>query len=394
MRDRRKRPLTHVGGAVETTGDAEAAKLLAEALSNVANVDRDELTHGFHTYPARMHPGIARSVVQSFSDTGETILDPFVGSGTVAIEAMIAGNRAIGADLSPLALRVAEVKTQLRREGGRARFESIAKEIAERSEARVRARVDARAKLPPGEAKHWSGHTLKELAGLFEEIQAITDEQDRRALEMVFSAIVVKASLQLSDAAEDEAPRRIRKGLPTEFFLRKAIELVERWEVLSEAAPERSIRPLFFEADARRLPQILPPRIRADLILGSPPYGGTYDYVDHHARRYGWLGIDPRRLERNEVGARRRLRGEDGLRRWDREVADLLSSMAAVRTREKAPIILLMGDGQIGRRRVPADVQVARLSARAKLSVVATASQERPDFSGGEPRREHLILLV
>lgn len=399
---RRRTPLANVGGEVSTAGDQDAAALLAEALANVSEVDHDELTHGFHTYPARMHPGIARSLVANFSSTDETILDPFVGSGTIAIEAMIAGNRPVGVDLNPIALRIAAVKTQLRREGGRDRFVSIANEIAERSETRVRSRVDARAPLPRGEIEYWSGHTLKELAGLLEEIRAIDDEQDRSAFEMVFSAIVVKVSKQKSDTVDRTEPRDpssqssrgIRKGLPTEFFLRKALELAERWEVLSEFAPERASRPLLYEGDARRLPKVLPPRVRADLIISSPPYGGTYDYVDHHARRYAWLGIDARRFERNEVGARRRLGGSDGVERWDREVTDLLGSMAAVRAHGDAPIILLMGDGEVGQRRVPADRQFARLAPRAKLRLVASASQERPDFRGGEPRREHLLLLV
>ncbi len=396
MTAKKRQALSHVGGPARVEGDAEAGALLAEALANVHQVDKDELTHGFHTYPAKMHPGIARSLIESFSSSDETVLDPFVGSGTVAVEALIAGNRPVGVDLNPLALRIAEVKTQLRREGGRTRFLSVAEEIALRSEERVRARVEARAKLPPGEAKHWKGHTLKELAGLMEEIQAVDDDQDWRALEMVFSSIVVKVSQQRSDTddRESESEKRIRKGLPTELFFRRAKELVERWEVLSERAPERAARPLFFEGDARRLPRFVPQRIRADLIVSSPPYGGTYDYIDHHARRYAWLGIDPQRFERNEVGARRRLKGPDGARRWDREVEELLVAMAAVRRTKHAPIILLVGDAEIGRQRVDAAKQLRRLAPRAELEVVASASQERPDFRGGPSRREHLVLLT
>jgi hypothetical protein len=392
--ERRRAPLTHVGGEVTTHGDAKAAALLAQALEATATVDKDELTHGFHTFPARMHPGIARSLVASFSSSGETVVDPFMGSGTVIVESMLAECRAVGVDLNPLALRVAEIKTQLRREGGRERFRSVARGVAERSEERVRARVDARAKLPPGEAQHWSGHTLKELAGLMEEIQKIEDAQDRRALEMVFSSIVVKVSQQRSDTAERETEKRIRKGLPTEIFLRRAEELVERWETLSEAAPEKCPRPLFFEGDARRLPKILPDRVRADAIISSPPYGGTYDYIDHHARRYAWLGIDTHRFERNEVGARRRLSGHDGERRWDAEVDEVLGAMAAVRARKDGPIVLLVGDAQIGTKRIEADAQLARLAPKSRLELVASASQQRPDFLGGKPRREHLVLLV
>ena len=78
------------------------------------------------------------------------------------------------------------------------------------------------------------------------------------------------------------AKKRIRKGLSTELFLRKAQELSERWAALNEVA--EGPPPLLFEGDARSLPRILGSK-RMDLILTSPPYGGTYDYAAHHARR-------------------------------------------------------------------------------------------------------------
>ncbi len=133
--------------------------------------------------------------------------------------------------------------------------------------------------------------------------------------------------------------------------------------------------------------------MKADLILGSPPYGGTYDYIDHHARRYAWLGIDPHRFDRGEVGARRRLKGPDGMRRWDRQVEIFLTAMAAVRREKRGAIVLLVGDAQIGKRRIDAANQLRRIAPRAELEFVAAASQERPDHRGGAPRREHLVLL-
>ena len=41
-----------------------------------------------------------------------------------------------------------------------------------------------------------------------------------------------------------------------------------------------------------------------------------------------------------------------------------------------------------------ADEQLAALAERAGLVAVASASQPRPDWQGGPPRREHLIALA
>jgi hypothetical protein len=68
-------------------------------------------THNFYRYPARFSPQFARAAVEAFSRPGDTVLDPFVGGGTSAVEALAAGRRFVGCDLNPLATFVARVKT-------------------------------------------------------------------------------------------------------------------------------------------------------------------------------------------------------------------------------------------------------------------------------------------
>ena len=130
----------------------------------------------------------------------------------------------------------------------------------------------------------------------------------------------------------------------------------------------------------------------ADLILTSPPYGGTYDYAAHHARRIAWLGLDDSKLRRLEMGARRESRREGAADAWDRDVSAMLEAMKAV-LRPGGQIVLLMGDAQIGRERVPPPPQVAYLGAKHGLAVHAVASQRRTDWTGHRAREEHLIWL-
>ena len=386
-----KKSLSNQGGEIERRGDdAEAAKLaLALAESEGPN---DELTHGFHSYPARMHPRIARKVLELYP--GEPVVDPFCGSGTVLVEARVAGRRALGLDLSPLGVRLARVKTDVRTDESRARFRVALEGIAERSEERVRTRVDARAPLPRSEIQWYAPNVLKELAGLRKEIRDIENVEDRRALEILLSSIIVKVSKQRSDTSMQMQDKRIRKGLPTELFLDKGMELLERWGALAEVA-SKSPSPKVIEGDALRLIERMPKKTRAGLVLTSPPYGGTYDYVDHHMRRYPWLGIDPSRMRRNELGARRDFRKGKDVKRWDQQVRQMLRSIAQVLAAD-APIILLVGDAQIGDRRIDASEQLKRLANDAKLRWIASASQARPDFTGRRDRadrRESLVLL-
>jgi site-specific DNA-methyltransferase (cytosine-N4-specific) len=70
------------------------------------------MTHGFHPYPARLIPQIARKLIDMFATTKkDVVLDPYCGSETVLVEAKSKGIRSIGIDANPLASLIAKVRT-------------------------------------------------------------------------------------------------------------------------------------------------------------------------------------------------------------------------------------------------------------------------------------------
>jgi hypothetical protein len=68
-------------------------------------------THNFYRYPARFSPQFARAAIQVFSKPGDVVLDPFMGGGTSAVEALVSGRRFLGCDINPLSLFVTRAKT-------------------------------------------------------------------------------------------------------------------------------------------------------------------------------------------------------------------------------------------------------------------------------------------
>jgi len=54
-------------------------------------------------YVGKMKSGMARVLVALYSEPGDTVLDPFSGSGVVPLEAALSGRRVIANDLSPYA---------------------------------------------------------------------------------------------------------------------------------------------------------------------------------------------------------------------------------------------------------------------------------------------------
>lgn len=84
-------------------------KFLSAAAEAPAKVGA--MTHGFYRYPARFGEVFVREAIAQFSRKGDVVLDPFCGGGTTIVEALSCGRKAIGADISPLAIFVARVKT-------------------------------------------------------------------------------------------------------------------------------------------------------------------------------------------------------------------------------------------------------------------------------------------
>jgi hypothetical protein len=70
-------------------------------------------THQLHTYPAKVIPQIPHFFIsaRSLVPQNATIVDPFSGSGTVALESCLAGKKAIVSDSNPVARLITRVKT-------------------------------------------------------------------------------------------------------------------------------------------------------------------------------------------------------------------------------------------------------------------------------------------
>lgn len=71
----------------------------------------ERLTHYLFRYPAKFHPPVARTLLDEFTKPSSLVLDPFCGSGTLLVEALVSGRRSIGMDIDPVAAAVSAAKT-------------------------------------------------------------------------------------------------------------------------------------------------------------------------------------------------------------------------------------------------------------------------------------------
>jgi DNA methylase len=404
-----KRSLSHVGGDVERAGDADAAALLAAAVDVPTSAAAEELSrahvHGFHSYPARMHPLTARRLVEGFSFPGEVVLDPFCGSGTVLVEARLAGRACVGVDANPLAVRLARLKLWPTTPEIRARLVEAAREAAAFASARREQRAGPTHRYGPADVAMFQPHVLLELDGLRAGIDRLPDPRDRGALDLVLSAILTKLSRRASDTSGEVIEKRIAAGYPAKLFVRKTEELGARLAevapVLAAPVPGHDAPARVLEGDARVLDGVRTGSIA--LAITSPPYPGNYDYLAQHAARLRWLRLPETGFDRAEIGARRRLDPlgpAEGAARWRDEIGAALRALRRALSDDGAAVLLLADSVVAGVPVYALDLMQSAAPA-AGLVVRAVVSQARPHFHAGSarafaqrPRREHAILLA
>ena len=402
---RRRRALSHVGGRVETEGDPRETALLAKALEvSPSSDDPDDPArahvHGFHTYPARMHPETAAWLVRSFVPPGGRVLDPFCGSGTVLVEAMLQDCEAIGSDLNPVAVMLARCKTRARSSADLARLVSRARECAQFAEDPRRARAGASRRFPHEDVRLFEPHVLLELDSLRHKIETLGDDPDRADLFLALSSVLIKLSRKRGDTSDMVDQRRTAPGFATRLFIGRVEDLAARVSDFAAQLPGR-VRPArVSQDDATELRSARGGQV--DAIITSPPYAATYDYISHHDLRIRWLSLDGSAMARGEIGSRTSYwnmpRGEVR-RAWADEVGRFL--LAAHRVLAPGgPLVLLMADSAVGDIVLRAGEVAAHVARDVGFEPVARASQDRPHFHGptmnafrDRPRAEHAILL-
>ncbi|MEM6996347.1 MAG: hypothetical protein AAF721_37920, partial [Myxococcota bacterium] len=70
----KRQALAQPGGPAKTSGDDGAAAVLASALAAIDPKSDDTLTHGFHSYPARMHFAVARTLITALAGPNTRML--------------------------------------------------------------------------------------------------------------------------------------------------------------------------------------------------------------------------------------------------------------------------------------------------------------------------------
>lgn len=294
-----------------------------------------DLTHDLHPWPAKFIPDIPATAMRLLSEPDDLILDPFCGCGTSAVEAVRAGRNVVAVDVNPLAALIASAKTT---DVNAERRTAIATWAAGLRPVSVDA---APAWAPPiPNIDYWFSESVQaQLAALL----AAIEEFDRGGafLKVVLSSIIVVVSRQESDTRY----RRIdRETTPAEVVARFQKKLDAGLRMLAEldVVPRASRAARVFTADARSFTDATGP-LEAALAVFSPPYPNSFDYHLYHRFRMFWLGMDPRPIKHNEIGAHLRYEPSSV---WESDMTAAFDQVARS-LRPGGHAVCVVGDGII-----------------------------------------------
>ena len=287
---------------------------------------RSKLTHHVFRFPAKFHPPIARRLIERYSDPGDWVLDPFCGSGTLLVEASVAGRNSIGADYDPVAVFVSRLKShkfnaaRLRNTCSAlvseiSRFRRHEDEYDQRQWQDLTA-LEYRYEIESGNLwvpqipnlHHWfRNYVIVDLANILmciENTRAPKTHKD--FMRLCFASVLRACSLAdpvpvsglevTSIMRKKERLGRIINPFETfEKKLRNAVNSVE--EYVSSRSPG-----VVVETKRRDVIEI-GSRIRRpiDCVITSPPYQTAVDYYRRHQLEMYWLGFTKTQDDRKKM---------------------------------------------------------------------------------------------
>ena len=280
--------------------------------------------YGSHPYFTRRPWNVVQAYIQNFTRPGDTVLDPFGGSGVTAVEALFLRRRAIHVDINPLAnfiteqIAVAPVSLGGLAEAFQQVKEACLPEFREwQSKPAVffdkhpvpywyprDVRLPKNADVDLVEAL-FTRRQLYSLSLILDRINLVRNETLRNLLRFCFSATVAKTNRTFISARN----RAESRGGPTIFSVyrynvpKNPVEL-DPWKQFSErfdnliqckAETNKGIGDFYngqncriLHASADNLKRLIP-SASVDYVFTDPPYGAHIAYLDLSTMWNAWL---------------------------------------------------------------------------------------------------------
>lgn len=277
-------------------------------VSQINNMDR--YTHFIHAYPAKLLQQIPYFFLNNtvFSKENDSVLDPFCGTGTVLLEALVANRNAIGIDINPLAVLIAKAKTST------VDISKLKKELEDIQLLFKTYRSSKRKYYVPkiSNIDYWYNKgNIRKLAKIKDIVDKIEDIKIKEFYLVIFSICCRKYSYcdpRISVPVrinKDKFPKGhmlkvatiknlkfIEKSEIFEFFIMQAKKNIDRLSEYQNSSITKSNKVTIYNSDIKYLIGKNIEENSIQLILTSPPYVSAQKYIRASSLSLQWLELN------------------------------------------------------------------------------------------------------
>jgi len=253
--------------------------------------DQSALTHGLHKYPAKFFPELPRWLINRYSKKNDIVLDPFSGSGTTNVEALIYKRNSIGIDVDPFSKFLSKVKTtQLNVEELKYSHEELLENLTRFTSESVN---DKDIPNFPYRDNWFQKEIILELAYIRRSINELKVNQYLRNFYYIcLSSIIRSVSNADNNCTRTVIRKKLNKNIYPSMALTKFAETillnVPKMIEFSKLDLNGITAEFPEDNDARKIKY---PNEYFDLAITSPPYANAVDYPRTHQLEMYWLGL-------------------------------------------------------------------------------------------------------
>lgn len=255
--------------------------------------DTAYITHGYYTYPAKFIPQLAARLIQENSNVGDIVIDPFMGSGTTIVEAIVNSRIGIGTDINEIAALISKVKTTpiscnlLSQEFTNLIFETNFNFTDESDKIKS-------CSILPERIDYWfKPHIKNKLLVVMNHILKVNDINLRDFFLVSFAQILKSCSIWSQKSVKPTRDFNKKEIDPLYKFEWQTNRMIKKHkgfnEILSADVIENIQKYRIIKNDnSKNLPC---EDEKAALIVTSPPYVTSYEYADLHQLPSLWFGF-------------------------------------------------------------------------------------------------------